>query len=193
MKISRHPGYRGALLVGCASTLGLGTPVAGQETLFASPSRLSVADLTRQTSSVRGFVRDSAAKPIPFATVVWGQARQAISTTDSGSFELHDIPAVKTRFTVRRLGYVPVDFYLTLNPGALKPVVVNLIPVPSPLTDVEVEAHGDVDNDHDRAARFAATGFFDRKARLPGYFVAPESFLPSPLSGYFGSIVVCTR
>jgi hypothetical protein len=123
---------------------------------------------------VSGQVRDSSGNPIPYATVVWGAARQVISTTDSGTFELRDIPAATTRFSVRRLGYAPADFDLELRPGRLKPVVIHLTPVAAPLSEVAVERRNDVDSDEYRAARFAATGFLDRMARLPGYFIPPD-------------------
>ena len=145
----------------------------------AQPSPLpvassAVAQLPLRTSSVRGKVRDSADNPIPYATVVWGDAHQSIATGDSGSFELVDIPAGKTRFSVRRVGFAPLDFDLTLKPGMIKPVVINLVPVAATLSEVAVEAHGDVDPDAYREERFRATGFYDRKAHTVGYFIPPE-------------------
>ena len=173
-KPGRYRGARVALLAGCMCVLAAGTPVVAQESRPETAIPAMQQHATRGTSSVRGHVRDSAGKPIPYATVVWGEARQVVSTTDSGTFELHDIPAATTRFTVRRLGYVPVDFDLELRPGRLKPVVVNLIPVAAPLSEVSVATHSDVDSDEYRAARFAATGFVARMARLPGYFIPPD-------------------
>lgn len=162
-----------ALLLGCVCMLVAAVPVAGQESRSAVAAPATEPLVAQGTSSVRGHVRDSAGRPIPYATVVWGAARQVITTTDSGTFELHDIPSVTTRFTVRRLGYVPADFDLTLKPRMLKPVVVNLTPVAAPLSEVAVETHNDFDSDEYRAARFAATGFVERMARLPGYFIPP--------------------
>ncbi len=174
MRFVVQQGQRVTLLVGCACALGLAAPVAGQQTAFAPPVRDPAAQPVQRTASVRGHVRDSADRAIPYARVVWGEAQQVITTTDSGSFELIDIPAGRTRFAVRRLGYVPVDFELTLKPGVIKPVVVNLVPVAASLADVEVAARTDNDDDSYRAARFEATGFFDRKAHLPGYFIPPD-------------------
>lgn len=170
----RCRGARLALLIGCMCALAAGTPVMAQESRSEAAIPPTQPQAVQGTSSVRGHVRDSAGRSIPYATVVWGEARQVISTTDSGTFELRDIPSVTTRFTVRRLGYVPVDFDLDLKPGRLKPVVVNLIPVAAPLSEVSVATHSDIDSDEYRAARFAATGFVERMARLPGYFIPPE-------------------
>ncbi|HEY8312267.1 MAG TPA: carboxypeptidase regulatory-like domain-containing protein [Gemmatimonadaceae bacterium] len=145
----------------------------------AQPSPLpaagaALAQLPLRTSSVRGKVRDSADNPIPYATVVWGDAQQSISTSDSGSFELVDIPAGKTRFSVRRVGFAPANFDLILKPGMIKPVVVNLIPVVATLSEVAIEARGNLEPDSYREDRFRATGFYDRKAHTAGYFIPPE-------------------
>lgn len=148
---------RDCFLVGCALALGMANPISAQ-----------------RTSSLHGLVRDSLDNPIPHATVVWGVARQVVSTTDSGSFALADIPTGKTRFTVRRLGYVPADFDLVLKPGVIKSVIIRLVASPSALPEVAVEARVGVDDDSYRIARFKATGFFDRKAHLPGYFISPD-------------------
>ena len=154
--------------------LALAPGANGQATSIDPAARPPAIQAIQRPSSVHGLVRDSADTPIPYATVVWGEARQVISTGDSGSFTLTDIPAGKTRFTVRRIGYVPVDFDLILKPGTVKPVVVHLLPAAPALTTVDVEARGTVDTDPYREERFRQTGFFDRKAHLTGYFIAPD-------------------
>ncbi len=169
-----HHGPGRALFLECVCLLGIATPIWAQQTSLATQQRREATQSAQQTSSVHGRVVDSANKPIPFAHVVWGDAQQIITTTDSGSFALADIPAGKTRFTVRRIGYVPVDFDLLLKPGVLKPVVINLVSVASELSEVMVEAHKAPDDDSLRAARFEATGFFDRRAHIPGYFIPPD-------------------
>ena len=162
---------------GCLVSIATSAVVGGQQTALLPADRGQAAHATapagRQTASVRGRVCDSAGAPVAYATVVWGEARQVITTTDSGSFQLTDIPAGRTRFTIRRIGYVPVDFELTLRPGLIKPIVVKLVPVASALSTVAVAGH-DSDNDAYRSDRFRATGFFDRMARLPGYFITPQ-------------------
>jgi carboxypeptidase family protein len=172
MKTAFH--QRGTSLIGCALMLGLAGPLTGQQTSFAQGARDVSAQPSQRPATVRGMVRDSGDTPVPFATIIWGDARQVITTSDSGSFSLVDIPPGRTRFTVRRMGFVPVDFDLTLKPGVIKPVVVHLLPAASHLSPVEVETRNlDVDDDTIRAARFRATGFFDRQARLTGYFIPP--------------------
>ncbi len=173
-RFSFHKGRRRALLLECVCLLGIAAPIWAQQTPFAPQQLREATQSAQRTSSVHGRVVDTANKPIPFARVVWGDAQQVITTTDSGSFSLTDIPAGKTHFTVRRLGYVPVDFDLVLKPGVVKPVVVNLMPVASELSEVTVEAHKAPDDDSLRAARFEATGFFDRQAHIPGYFIPPD-------------------
>lgn len=177
-KVVRSSGVHGRsrynhLLMSC------GLPVlfplfANAQPSVAAAARVRVSDEPLLTSSVRGTVADSAGNPIPFATVVWGEARQAVSTTDSGAFRLTDIPAGKTRFSIRRLGYAPLDFDLDLKPGMIKPVVVNMLPVATHLSEVAVEAHGDASDDAYREERFRTTGFYDREANLTGYFISPE-------------------
>lgn len=154
--------------------LALAPRADGQAPAIEPAGRPLAMQTVQRPSSVRGLVRDSADTPIPYATVVWGEARQVVTTGDSGSFTLTDIPSGKTRFTVRRIGYVPVDFDLMLKPGTVKPVVVHLLPAAPALTAVDVEARGTVDTDAYRDERFRQTGFFDRKAHITGYFIAPE-------------------
>lgn len=169
----RH-GYSRAFLTGCVLALALAGSSGAQQTPAGASTTTPSDQAIQRPSSVRGLVRDSADTPIPFATVVWGEARQVITTTDSGEFSLTDIPAGKTRFTIRRLGYVPVDFDLILKPGTIKPVVVHLSPTPPSLTTVDVEASRAMGTDPYRDDRFRATGFFDRKAHLSGYFISPD-------------------
>lgn len=152
----------------------LASPARAQQRTPQLATPPAPEQVIQRPSSVRGLIRDSADTPIPFATVVWGEARQVITTTDSGAFTLTDIPSGKTSFTVRRLGYVPVDFDLILKPGTIKPVVVHLFPTPPSLTAVEVEAPSTMKADAYRDDRFRATGFFDRKAHLSGYFISPD-------------------
>ncbi len=159
----------GALVTACVGSGATHSAASAQQVV---PRAAATQEIARP-SSVRGLVRDSADVPIPFATVVWGEARQVITTTDSGAFNLTDIPSGTTRFTVRRLGYVPVDFDLLLKPGTIKPVVVRLSPTPPSLTTVEVEVAPAAGADPYRDDRFLKTGFFDRKAHLPGYFITP--------------------
>ena len=164
-------------LVECALMLGIAAPISAQQIAFVPQLRGDATQPTRRTSTVHGRVVESTDQPISFARVVWGNAQQVITTTDSGSFALTDIPAGKTHFTVRRLGYVPVEFDIMLRPGATKPVVVNMVPVAAQLSEVAVEAHKDLknlDDDSFRSARFEATGFFDRQAHLSGYFIPPD-------------------
>lgn len=179
-KAGCHHRRSDAFLAGCMLALALALAVAfpgaagAQQPLVAPSTQPPAGGIVSRPSSVRGLVRDSADAPIPFATVVWGEARQVITTSDSGAFALTDIPPGKTRFTVRRLGYLPVDFDLVLKPGTLKPVVVHLVPAAPSLTTVDVHAHAARGDDTYRDDRFAATGFFDRKAHLTGYFISPE-------------------
>ncbi len=125
-------------------------------------------------ASVRGNVRDSSNSPISYATVGWGEPLQTVRTSDSGAFEISGLTAGRQRFNVRRLGYTPVDFELDLRAGSIKPVVVSMVPVAAALSNMTVAAQRHEDADAIRAARFEATGFFDRMARRPGYFIAPD-------------------
>jgi hypothetical protein len=167
-------GHRNSFIAGCVLALASAGTGAAQQPTVGPSTQPADAPALQRPSSVRGLVRDSADTPIPFATVVWGEARQVITTSDSGAFALTDIPPGKTRFTVRRLGYAPVDFDLMLKPGTLKPVVVHLVPAAPALSTVEVEAHAPLGDDPYRDDRFLATGFFDRKAHLAGYFISPD-------------------
>ena len=126
-----------------------------------------------RTATVRGSIRDSANAPLSSATVAWGEPSQSLRADDSGKFEIPGLRPGLVRFTVRRLGYAPVQFDLSLTGGIIKPVVVNMVAVPENLSAVAVERTSEAASDP-RAARFLWTGFLDRQAQHRGYFIGPE-------------------
>lgn len=125
-------------------------------------------------ATLRGNVRDSSNSPISYATVAWGAPPQSLQSTDSGSFEIAGLTPGRTHITVRRLGFVPVEFDLVLRPGVIKPIIVTMVAAPGRLAAVAVETSSPEDTDSMRAARFKATGFFDRMAIHRGYFIPPR-------------------
>lgn len=148
-------------------------PASAQDASTVPDMRNRIAQPAPNIATVRGQIRDSAGNPVSFATVRWGAERRATVTSDSGIFELRDIPPGTTHFAVRRMGYIPTEFDLELRAGYVKPVVVNLNPIPSQLSEVEIAASAETDDDKFRASRFQSTGFFDRASRLHGYFITP--------------------
>ena len=137
-----------------------------------SPATFAIPAPTR-TATLRGSVRDSADGPLSYATVSWGEPSQSLRADDSGKFEIAGLRPGPVRFTIRRLGYAPVQFDLSLKGGVTKPVIVNMVAVPQNLSVVAVERTSEAASDP-RADRFLWTGFLDRQAQHRGYFIGPE-------------------
>jgi hypothetical protein len=103
--------------------------------LLARPAMAQQPDL----ASVRGVVRDSAARPIALAQILVDGAFRA--TTDSaGRFALVDLAPGDIQLTVRRIGYIPLSIPLTLVEGGVRNLAIELTGVPTSLAPVVVEA-----------------------------------------------------
>ncbi|MDQ6738270.1 MAG: carboxypeptidase-like regulatory domain-containing protein [Gemmatimonadota bacterium] len=124
-------------------------------------------------ATVRGSVRDSADAPISYATIAWGEPSQSLRSDDAGAFEIVGLRPGPTKFTIRRLGFTPVEFELALRAGVTKPVVVNMTSIPQNLAIVSVERTSEANPDP-RSERFLWTGFLERQAQHRGYFIGPE-------------------
>lgn len=143
-------------------------PARAQLAQGVQPSAAVIGAHTPSSIVLSGSVRDTNGVRIPFATVRW-QAGSVVAN-DSGAFEVRGLPDGHTRFSVRRIGFEPLDFDALLSAGNPAEVVVELRPIPLSLTGVDVNA----DPDDMRGARLARVGFFDRRRAGRGTFYGPE-------------------
>jgi len=112
--------------------------------------------------ALAGIVTDTARNPIASVEVGLLQGRalvRSIRTNAEGRFELTDLPAGKTSFVVRRLGYHPRVYTVQIRDGATRaflPVVLD--PMPAELEKVIVLARV-------TASGGRLKGFYERKTR----------------------------
>lgn len=117
-------------------------------------------------SVVRGTARDEARRPLPDALVsLYGS--NVYSTTDSaGHFEIAGLGRGTFAFRVRKLGYQPHEFSVTLHGDSVVLVAVELASV-QVLNPVDVKAAR-------VSERFERTGFPFREQLGIGRFVSPQ-------------------
>jgi hypothetical protein len=104
--------------------------------------------------------------PIGRAQVaVRGTALKAVAAADGG-FRLADVPAQTQTLDVRMLGYAPRALEVEVRAGQIVDVQVELITVALPLDAVEVTS--------DVVVSPAMRGFYERRARGPGFFFTSD-------------------
>jgi len=92
-----------------------------------------------QDAAIIAIVGDTAQRPLEFAAVVAILAKQRATTTSDGIVRM-TLPAGEETFIIRRLGYQPQQFTLTLTAGDTLRFGAVLLPDPVQLTDIEVTA-----------------------------------------------------
>jgi hypothetical protein len=142
--------------------------------LADSPSRLVLS----------GSVRDTSGTRIPFATLRWAEG--SLVTNDSGAFEVRGLPDGIASFSVRRIGFEPVDFQATLSGANPEDVVIQMRPIVLSITGVDVDADADP-----RGARLVRVGFYERRRQGRGTFFGPdeiETRRPQALSDIIATV-----
>lgn len=92
-----------------------------------------------QDATVVAIVGDTAQKPLALAEVVALLAKQRATTKADGIVRM-TLPAGEETFIIRRLGYQPQQFTLTLTAGDTLRFGAVLLPDPVQLTEIEVTA-----------------------------------------------------
>jgi hypothetical protein len=124
-----------------------------------------VAQQPARTSAVAGTVRDSIGHALRLVEVVVENTTLTTTTDDSGRFHIRGIPAGRTDFTVRRVGWEAVAFGTTLAPDSTLVLDIRMRPLTN-LEPVMVTA--------ERLKRFESTGFGERRKAGIGSFIGPE-------------------
>jgi hypothetical protein len=126
----------------------------------------AVASAQRPTATVSGKVRDSSGQPIPGAEVTVFSTQLKATTTDSGTFMVAGVPAGKYWIGVRRLGFEPLAFTVTLKGDEKRDVGVELEPLPHGLSEVKVRARSNFGRRYD--------DFNRRKSSAWGNFITRD-------------------
>lgn len=132
-------GMRRALLAGM---------LVGLMVLPIAPPGASAQDSTAAVPLLTGIVMDTSGTPVAMARVIAVGAKRQIrgpfevETDPSGKFTFTDLKEGTYTVTVRRLGYVPVQYSVTLEEGVPRTFRFELFPMPQRLADVVVEVQG---------------------------------------------------
>ena len=127
---------------------------------------LSGVSLAAQTlpAMLVGQVRDSSGRPIG-GVEVWIRGSDLFAiTNDSGGFRLAGAIPGEKKVSVRRLGYEPTTFDVTLRSGRIDSLVVALNAVAATLPGVLVE------DEHMTRSRRLLSGVWDRRSRGFGHY-----------------------
>lgn len=147
------------------------SPIQAIPFLICSLSALGGVRASAQVT-VRGFVRSTDGKTIAAAEV--GDRASGLKTySDSaGGFVLADIPLGDRTLDVRRIGFAPQQFPITLVAGKNRNVALVLSPLAQSLPDVQVA------DKMAKPARYANTrrydDFYTRRAQGLGTFLTRE-------------------
>lgn len=111
-----------------------------------------------------GLIVDTLGTPVGFAEVsVLGSASRTTADED-GRFRLAAGTSKQLKFAVRRVGYRPVYFDLTIPQGAVVEVRIRMTPSVSTLPNVEIDGISEP---------LRKVGFYDRMKGGHGYFIPP--------------------
>jgi hypothetical protein len=121
------------------------------------------------TASMRGLVKGLGGTPVPNAIVQHDHADSIVTRTDeNGFFRVATLPDGRNIFTVRALGYEPIQFAVTLGADRERAVSIELTPVATEIEGVNVESTR-------RRSLLETVGFLDRqRTEGSGYFIDPE-------------------
>ena len=127
----------------------------------------SIAAQGRGRAVLTGVVTDSAGTRIGGATVRLDRNGGVTISDDDGRFAIAGLPAGRVGATVRRLGFLPADFELELQPGTRVELAVKLAPSVAALPTVVVDGER-------RELLLQANGFYERARFGNGTFLRPE-------------------
>ncbi len=126
---------------------------------------LSTPSARQDTATFRGRVTNAAGDAIAGAQLLLLGTRVQLITGQNGWFHQAGLPAGVCEVEVRHLGYESQRLKVELRPGEAAPLTISLLSKPVELAEVRVAA---------TRSPQAFGGFYDRRARGPGYFITRE-------------------
>ncbi len=97
----------------------------------------SVGAQRDRPATLRGTVVDDG-RPLGTASVQIFGLKRSTSTSDAGAFRFDSLPPGRYWVGVRRIGYVPASFTVTLLADTVRELKITLEPAPYRLSDLEV-------------------------------------------------------
>ena len=116
-------------------------------------------------SGLSGVVLDSLDDAVQFAVVTVGDENAGTTADENGKFRLSGLAAGKTMFRVRRVGFEPVYFEVTLPEASNVEVRIRMHKTVHVIPTVEV---------NDIREPLRRVGFYERMAAGNGHFITPE-------------------
>jgi hypothetical protein len=128
-------------------------------------ARHEVQAQTASKSGLSGVVVDSAEIPIPFAIITVGDELAGVTADENGRFRITGLVAGATIFRIRRVGFEPAYFGITLPDAATVEVKIKLHQIVRIISTVEVTGISEP---------LRQVGFYERLAAGYGHFITPE-------------------
>ena len=150
----------GRALASIALLVMLAMPAVGQD----RPAR---------RGSLTGLVRDTSGQPLPLVLVTVALDTPRSGLTDSaGAYRLDGIPPGVHRVTFRRIGFVPAEFSLLVDPDVGQRVTIELVAASVPIDSILITGRIVY-------TELAVAGFYDRMRAARegagvGRFITPE-------------------
>ena len=87
---------------------------------------------------IRGVVKDTESRPLEGATIeVLGEKIRSQSNAD-GAFRIDSVPAGRYWLTIRRIGYIPLQLTMTLDPDSTRDLPIEMERKPTRLSEIAV-------------------------------------------------------
>ena len=115
-------------------------------------------------SGLSGVVVDTTESPVQYAVVTIGDDNVGTTADEDGKFRLSGLNFGRTLFRVRRVGYDPVTFQVTLPDSATVEVRITMRLTPRVIAPVVV---------NDVREPLKRVGFYERMAAGSGHFITP--------------------
>ena len=104
---------------------------------------LPVAAQAQNPVPVRGFVLDSAGKPIESVEVTAVMVGRVARTNDAGHFQIDTVMPGPSRLLIRRLGWKAIDTTFMLDPKNPRELKFTMTRVAQNLAEVRIVSHDD--------------------------------------------------
>jgi len=137
--------------------------LAGLAYVVSASGSLGAQTAPAATSALSGVVVDSLSDPVEFAQVLLENGTDGVTADEDGRFRLDGLSAGRVLIQVRRIGFDPVYFSVTLPEAATVEVRIRMRRNVLELSTIDIR-------DGDPLRKL---GFYDRMAAGNGHFVSP--------------------
>ncbi|MEO8448601.1 MAG: carboxypeptidase-like regulatory domain-containing protein [Gemmatimonadota bacterium] len=120
----------------------------------------------KPVARVQGVIKDTEGRPLEGASVEILGKKLTVQSNNQGAFRLDSIPAGRYWLAVRRIGYVPIQLTMTLDPDSTRDLPIEMERMPTRLSDVTVTG--------DAMSKYKYSDFYWRSRSAFGKFLTRD-------------------